>query len=102
MSIFMTARYEVQPDAVDQVTAAIVQFVDYIESAEPGSIMYRAWQNPAKPTEFVHLFEFADEAARELHGQSAAVKRFEAVYIPQLVSGPVKFTQFVEVASVAR
>jgi len=102
MPIFMTAHYEVKPDAVDDVRAAIVEFVKYIQAEEPGSIMYRAWQNPSSPNEFVHLFEFADAAARERHGGSGAVKRFESIYQPQLLTGPVRFTEYDEVARVVR
>ena len=77
MPIYQTAHYQVRPEAVDTVTAAIVEFVDYVAKEEPGSRMYAAWQQKDDPTKFLHLFEFADEAARETHGGSAAVRRFE-------------------------
>jgi quinol monooxygenase YgiN len=47
---------------------------------------------------FVHLLEFADEAAHETHGTSAAVREFEAVYQPELAAGPVVFTDYLLVA----
>jgi quinol monooxygenase YgiN len=47
----------------------------------------------------VHLFEFADQAAHEAHGSSEAVRKFEAVYQPELVGGPVVFTDYVVVAT---
>jgi quinol monooxygenase YgiN len=47
----------------------------------------------------VHLFEFADEAAHEAHGQSAAVRQFEAVYQRELTDGPVVFTDYVQIAT---
>jgi len=81
------------------VTSAIVEFVDYVTKNEPGSRMYAAWQQQDDPTNFVHLFEFADEAAQQAHGSSAAVRAFEAVYGPELVNGPVMFTNYVLVAS---
>ena len=86
MSIYQTAHYQVRPEAVDTVTAAIVEFVDYVAKEEPGSRMYAAWQQKDDPTKFVHLFEFADEAARETYG-------------PELVGGPVVFTDFVVIAA---
>ena len=99
MSIYRTARYQVRPEAVDTVTAAIVELVDYVAKEEPGSRMYAAWQQKDDPTKFVHLFEFADEAARATHGGSAAVRRFESVYGPELVGGPVVFTDYVVIAA---
>ena len=99
MPIYQTAHYQVQASAVERVKAAIEEFVAYVAANEPGTRMYRAWQQPGDPTKFVHLFEFADEAAHEAHGQSAAVRKFEAVYQPELVAGPVVFTDYDQVAA---
>jgi quinol monooxygenase YgiN len=99
VTIYQTAHYQVKPEAVDRVKAAIAEFVDYVRQNEPGSKMYAAWQRKDDPTKFVHLFEFADHAAHEAHGSSAAVRKFEAVYGPELVAGPVVFTDYVRIAS---
>jgi quinol monooxygenase YgiN len=99
MTIYQTAHYQVSPAAVDEVKAAIEEFVDYVRANEPGTKMYVAWQQRDDPTKFVHLFEFADEAAHQAHGRSDAVRKFEAVYGPELTAGPVAFTDFVLVAS---
>ena len=58
-----------------------------------------AWQQKEDPTRFVHFFIFEDEAAHAAHGESAAVKRFESVYSPELVGGDVVFTDYNLVAS---
>ena len=50
-------------------------------------------------TRFTHLFIFEDEAARTIHSSSDAVPAFESVYGPELVGGPVVFTEHVQVAS---
>ena len=34
--------------------------------------MYRAWPRKDDPTKFLHLFQFADEAAHQVHGGSGA------------------------------
>ncbi len=94
MPIYQTAHYQVGADAVPTVVAAIEHFVRYVTEAEPGSIMYAAWQQADDPTRFVRLFTFADEAAHETHGGSDAVRRFESVYQPILVGGPVRFTDY--------
>jgi quinol monooxygenase YgiN len=97
--IYQTAHYQVRASAVEKVKAAITEFVAYVAEHEPGSRMYTAWQQEDDPTKFVHLFEFADEAAHQAHGSSAAVRQFEAVYGPELVAGPVVFTDYRQVAS---
>jgi quinol monooxygenase YgiN len=97
--IYQTAGYQVNASAVDKVKSAIVEFVDYVAKNEPGSIMYTAWQQKDDPTMFVHLFEFADEAAHQAHGSSDAVRQFEAVYGPELVGGPVVFTDYLQIAT---
>jgi quinol monooxygenase YgiN len=97
--IYQTAHYQVKASAVDKVTSAIAEFVDYVAQNEPGTRMYTAWQRKDDPAAFVHLFEFADEAAHRAHGSSDAVRQFEAVYGPELVSGPVIFTDYLLVAT---
>jgi quinol monooxygenase YgiN len=97
--IYQTAHYQVNPGAVDKVKAAIVEFVEYVTNHEPGTRVYTAWQQESDPTKFVHLFEFADEEAHTAHGASAAVRRFEEVYQPELAAGPVVFTDYLQIAS---
>jgi quinol monooxygenase YgiN len=99
MPIYQTAYYQVKTDAVDQVKAAVVEFVDYVRANEPGTWFYVSWQAEDDPSKFVHLFTFEDEAAHVRHGQSEAVKQFEAVYQPELVGGPVVFTDYRLVAT---
>ena len=99
MAIYQTATYQVKPQAVDKVKRAIEEFVRYIQANEPGTRMYAAWQQKEDPTRFTHLFIFEDEAAQTIHSESAAVQRFESVYSPELVGGPVVFTDFDLVAT---
>ncbi len=99
MPIYQTAHYQVNPGAVEQVKAAIAELVAYVAEHEPGTRMYTAWQQKDDPARFVHLFEFADEAAHQAHGNSAAVRKFEDVYQPELASGPVVFTGYLLIAT---
>lgn len=97
MPIFQTGGYRVKPSAVNKVKQAIKEFVEYVKANEPGTHMYLAWQQ-ADPTRFLHLFIFEDEAAQTRHGQSDAVRRFEAIYSPELVEGDVVFTDYEMIA----
>ena len=99
MPIYQTAHYQVKPDAIEKVKTAIAEFVDYVRGNEPGTWFYAAWQDQADPSKFVHLFTFEDEAARERHGRSEAVRQFESVYQPELSAGPVVFTDYQMVAT---
>ena len=99
MPIYQTAHYEVKPAAVERVKAAIEEFVRYVRKHESGTRLYAAWQEQDQPTRFVHLFIFEDEKAHSLNGESAAVHTFESVYSPELVAGPVVFTDYVQLAT---
>jgi quinol monooxygenase YgiN len=98
MPLYQTGGYRVKPEAVNKVKQAIKDFVAYVQANEPGSQMYLAWQQKDDPTVFLHLFIFADAQAQVRHGQSDAVKRFEAIYSPELLDGEVVFTDYEMIA----
>ena len=102
MPIYETGGYRVRKSAVQKVKKAIQQFVRYVKANEPGTQMYLAWQEKGDPTRFLHFFIFKDEAARKRHGQSAAVKRFESVYGPELVSRGVTFAEYKAISNKIR
>ena len=99
MPIHQIATYQVKPAAVGKVRRAIEEFVEYVKTHEPGARVYAAWQQADDPTRFAHIFIFENQAAQATHSQSEAVKRFQAVYKPELVGGPVVFTNYESVAA---
>jgi len=99
MPIHTIARYQVRPSGIERVKRAIEEFVRYVEANEPGTRLYAAWQQKEDPTRFVHFFIFEDAAAHNVHSKSAAVKRFESIYRPELVGGDVVFTDYELVAT---
>lgn len=98
MPIYQTGEYRVKPSGVNKVKQAIQDFVSYVQANEPGTQMYLAWQQEDDPSHFLHLFIFADAAAQQCHGESEAVRRFEAVYTPELAGGNVVFTDYKMIA----
>lgn len=94
MAIFQTGSYRVKKSAVPKVKKAIQRFVRYVKTNEPGTLMYLAWQEKKDPTKFNHLFIFKDASAQKRHGESEAVRCFEAVYSPALVGEGVVFTDY--------
>ena len=98
MALYQTGAYKIRASGVEKVKKAIAEFVRYVQANEPGTKMYLAWQQKDEPTTFVHLFIFEDAAAMERHGQSEAVRKFEEAYTPELVGGPVVFTDYEMIA----
>ncbi len=92
------AYYEVHPEAINQVLAAIKEFVAYLRLNEPGTLRYEVWQEPENPARFVHIFVFRDAKANQIHSESAAVKKFSGILYPQCLE-PVKFIDYQQVAS---
>ena len=99
MAIYQIAEYRVNARAIEKVKRSIEEFVRYVKANEPGTRLYVAWQQKKDPTRFVHFFIFDSEAAHKAHGESAAVKRFESVYSPELSGGDVVFTDYEMVAT---
>ena len=100
MPLYVTATYQVKDDSVELVKNAIEKFTAYVKKNEPGTKMYLAWQEKDDPTKFIHFFIFENDEAQEIHSKSEAVKKFESVYTPNLINGPVIFTDFSLVATI--
>jgi len=90
------ARYEVCPEALDEVLRAIHEFVAYVREQEPGALRYEVWQEEKNPTRFVHLFVWRDAEANRIHGESVAVKKFAGTLYPQCMK-PVEFIAYRQV-----
>jgi quinol monooxygenase YgiN len=99
MPIYTIAQYQVKPEGTEKVKRAIEEFVRYVKANEPATRVYAAWQQKDDPTRFVHFFIFENAAALDVHSKSAAVKRFESTYRPELVSEDVTFTDYELVAA---
>jgi quinol monooxygenase YgiN len=90
------ARYEVRPEALGEVIAAIHEFVAHVRANEAGSLRYEVWQEQEHPTRFVHIFVWRDEEANRIHGESAAVKKFAGTLYPKCLA-PVEFVTYKQV-----
>jgi quinol monooxygenase YgiN len=92
------ARYQVRPEALTKVLAAIAEFVAYVRAHEPGTLRYDVWQEKDDPTRFVHSFVFRDAEADRAHSASAEVAKFAGVLYPECLA-PVEFVDYELVAS---
>lgn len=93
MAIYGTARFGVKPEALDRCRSTIEEFVTYVRANEPGTKLYLSLQDAEEPTRFLHVMIFEDEAAENIHTNSAAVDRFTGVLYPETVDG-VTFERF--------
>lgn len=66
---------------------AIRTFVEHT-GTEPGTLRYESWRSVEHPNEFLHVIEFADEAAEQAHGSSDAVRAFTDVLYPTCEEPP--------------
>jgi quinol monooxygenase YgiN len=98
MTIRQTASFQVRPEALEQCEQAIREFVAYVKEHEPGTLLYTSLQEREDPTRFLHSFLFQDEAARDTHRHSEAVKQFTDVLYPHTIV-PVEFTEYTLVTS---
>jgi quinol monooxygenase YgiN len=89
----MTARFEVQKEALEICQRTIQEFIDYIHANEPDTILYTSLQEQENPTRFLHYFIFRDEKARDIHSNSEGVDRFTRILYANLVA-PVEFTEY--------
>jgi quinol monooxygenase YgiN len=92
------ARYQIRPEALDRVLAAIREFVAYVRKNEKGTLRYEVWQEQNDPTRFVHIFTFRDAEADRIHSDSAEVKKFAGILYPQCLE-PVEFIDYEQIAT---
>jgi quinol monooxygenase YgiN len=98
MPIYKTAHFPVQSDQLDTAKQAIQEFIDYIKSNEPDTLVYASVQSAVDEMTFMHFMGFRDAAAEEKHRTSVGVKRFVDVLYPVTVNG-VQFQDYMLCAS---
>lgn len=70
------ARFQVRPGQDSQALEVVRTFVGKIGESEPGTLRYESYQEVEQPARFLHVMEFADAAAEEVHEGTAHVKAF--------------------------
>ncbi|MGE5123698.1 MAG: putative quinol monooxygenase [Acidobacteriaceae bacterium] len=96
--IRQVSLYEVHPQAIVKVLAAIDEFVTYIRLNEPGTSRYEVWQESDNPARFVHIIVFRDEEAGRRHTESAETKKFADILSQQCLE-PAKFISYRQIAT---
>ena len=99
--VIKTAQFEVEENALDECVAAVEAFVGAVDESEPGTLVDRSLQDVDRPTRFLHIFIFADDAAEQVHTSGEPVKRFTEVLYSRTLA-PVQFQTWRPVAMVDR
>ena len=85
--IHMMAIYQVKPDKVDAVRAAVTEFIDAVRETEPGALFYESYQGKGDLS-FFHLMTFEDNVAEELHRQTPHMQTFVKKLYPNCEEEP--------------
>lgn len=94
MTIFRTASYTIQPEAMEACKDVIRETVAYTKEHEPGTLMYMVLQETENPTHFVHLSAYSDEEALSQHVTSEPMlTNIKTVINPATIGGTV-FTHY--------
>ena len=99
MPIYMTARYQVHPDKVEQTKTSIRQLVKHVKAHEPLTTIYIAQQEILNPSKFIHILRFEDETALKTHQNSPASARFVKKMYPEALK-PFEFMEYNLIATV--
>ena len=99
MPIYMTARYQVRPNKIEQTKTSIRQLVKHVKEHEPLTTIYIAQQEILNPSKFMHILRFDDEAALSTHQNSPASAEFVKKMYPEALK-PFEFTEYNLIATV--
>jgi quinol monooxygenase YgiN len=99
MPIYMTARYQVRPDKIEQTKTSIRQLVKHVKAHEPLTTIYIAQQEILNPSKFMHLLRFEDETALKTHQSSPASAQFVKKVYPEVLK-PLEFMEYNLIATV--
>ena len=98
MTITMTADFTVEPDGLETCKQAVENFIVYIQENEPGTRLYRSYQDQENLHHFFHFFIFEDQAAMEEHRNSEGAVVFADTIKPFLI-GELQFHTFSEIGT---
>ena len=99
MPIYMTARYQVRSDKVEQTKTNIRQLVKHVKANEPLTTIYIAQQEILNPSKFIHILRFEDEIALRNHQNSPASARFAQKVYPEAIK-PFEFMEYNLIATI--
>ncbi|WP_420401468.1 putative quinol monooxygenase [Flagellimonas sp.] len=80
--IHVFVPYKVRPDSLETVKEIVGKFISHIKENEPGTLLYKSFQDAEDPTSFTHVMTFANPEAETLHKKSSYCREFTDVLYP--------------------
>ncbi len=80
--IHVFVPYKVSADSIEVVKVIVAKFISEIEKNEPGTLLYKSFQQADDPTYFTHVMTFKDEDSEMLHKKSTYCREFTDVLYP--------------------
>ena len=93
MLVNITARYQVNTQAIDKCVRAVQDLVGYVKENEPLTLFYLANQEILDPTRFFHIIIFENELGLNKHQNSPASKIFVDTVYPETLK-PLEFMEY--------
>lgn len=86
--IHVFIHFQVKEESLDDAEVVIEQFIESIRENEPGTIMYRSFQQSDLPEKFVHIMTFENAEAQKFHRNSTYCKAFVKALYPLCLEAP--------------
>jgi quinol monooxygenase YgiN len=90
--IHVIIPFTVKTESVEIVKTLIKKFVSAIKKKEPGTLLYKSFQQTDAPTKFIHFMTFTDKAAEENHRVTEHCKKFVETLYPLCTELPKSST----------
>ncbi|MDC3401793.1 antibiotic biosynthesis monooxygenase [Alphaproteobacteria bacterium] len=74
MAVGIFATLKIQAGKESEFEAAFAKNQEAVKASEPGCLLYTLCQDKTDSTLYFVMEQYADQAARDIHGQSDAVK----------------------------
>lgn len=68
--------FTVKTESLETVKIHVQDFISDIKKNEPGTLMYKSFQQKEDPEKFIHIMTFVDDNAETNHRQSSYCKYF--------------------------
>jgi len=93
--IHIIIPFTVKTESLETVKALLSKFISAIKKNEPGTLLYKSFQQTDVPAKFIHFMTFADRA-EETHRATKHCKEFVEALYPLCIELP-KSSSFNEI-----
>ena len=91
--IHVFVPYKVKQESIETVKGIVAKFISEINRNEPGTLLYKSFQQTDDPTSFTHIKTFMVSDAEMIHKKSAYCLEFTDVLYPLCKVMPKPITQ---------